>query len=201
MLCRRGRKRAPGLGGDRTDLSNGYMSEELQSLKPVEGANRALRRRLDIRGEFLLALLPTLTVLAVLGIVELLTEQRLLFASLASSAFLIYLDPQHGTNSVRTLALSQSLASFLGWVTYATFGAGYVAGGSAMVATIILMILLDVVHPPAVATALAFALRSGDASNVLLFSLALGITASLVVLERSALWILARYPARLRGQE
>ena len=170
------------------------MSEELESLKPMEGANRALRRRLDLRGELLLAVLPTLTVLAVLGIVEMLTEQRLLFASLASSAFLIYLDPQHGTNSVRTLILSQLLASLLGWGTFVAFGSGYLSGGSAMVATIALMIVLDAVHPPAVATALAFALRSGEASNVLLFGLALGITAVLVVLERSALWILAKYP-------
>jgi CBS-domain-containing membrane protein len=171
------------------------MVDELESLKPVEGANRVLRRRLDLRGEFMLALLPTATVLAVLGIVELLTEQRLLFASLASSAFLIYLDPQHGTNSVRTLVLSQLLASVLGWGTYALFGSGYLSGGAAMVATIALMILLDAVHPPAVATALAFALRSGEASNVLLFGLALGITAVLVVLERSTLWMLARRDA------
>lgn len=172
------------------------MTEERQSLKPVEGANRALRRRLDLRGEFVLALLPTATVLGVLAIVELLTEQRLLFASLASSAFLIYLDPQHGTNSVRTLVLSQTLAAVLGWITYLTFGAGYISGGSAMVATIALMILLDVVHPPAVATAMAFALRSGEASNVLLFGFAVGITAVLVIMERVALWILASYDAR-----
>lgn len=174
------------------------MTEDRQSLKPVEGANRALRQRLDLRGEFVLALLPTATVLGVLAIVELLTEQRLLFASLASSAFLIYLDPQHGTNSVRTLVLSQSLAALLGWTTYVVFGSGYISGGSAMVATITLMILLDVVHPPAVATAMAFALRSGEASNVLLFGFAVGITAALVVMERVALWVLANYEARAR---
>lgn len=169
------------------------MTEELESLKPMEGANRALRRRLDLRGELMLALLPTLTVLGVLGIVEWLTDQRLLFASLASSAFLIYLDPQHGTNSVRTLVISQVLAALIGWLTYLFLGSSYVSAGSAMVLTIVLMILLDAVHPPSVATAMGFALRSGNISNLFLFGIAVGITAMLVILERSALWLLARY--------
>jgi CBS-domain-containing membrane protein len=76
-----------------------------------------------------------------------LSEQRLLFASLASSAFLIYLDPQHGTNAVRTLVLSHLMAALIGWATFALLGSGYLSGGSAMVATIFLMIVLDVVHP------------------------------------------------------
>ena len=62
-----------------------------------------------------------------------------------------------------------------------------------MVITIALMILLDVVHPPAVATSLSFALRAGNENNIVLFSLAVGITAMLVLLERVALWILAKY--------
>ena len=90
------------------------MPEELESLKPVEGSNRSLRWRLGLKGELILALLPTLVVLSVFALVEAFTRQRLLFASLASSAFLIYLDPQHGTNSMRTLVLSQMLAALLG---------------------------------------------------------------------------------------
>ena len=76
------------------------------SLRPLHGADRPVRRELSLRDEFLLALLPTLTILTVLGLVEALSRQRLLFASLASSAFLVYLDPQHGTNTVGTLVLS-----------------------------------------------------------------------------------------------
>ena len=41
------------------------MSRDRSSLKPVAGANRSLRQRLGLRGEFALALLPTLTVLGV----------------------------------------------------------------------------------------------------------------------------------------
>ena len=169
---------------------------DLQSLEPVEGADRSIRRRLRLRDEFLLALMPTAVILVVLALVEVLTEQRLLFASLASSAFLIYLDPQHGTNTTRTLALSQMIAAVLGWLAFTTFGPGYLAGGSAMVLAIATMIALDAVHPPAVATAMSFALRAGDQKNLLLFALALGITATLVIMQRAAIWLLARHASR-----
>jgi CBS-domain-containing membrane protein len=134
--------------------------------------------------------------LLVLGFVEVLSRQRLLFASLASSAFLIYLDPQHGTNSVRTLVLAHVGAALLGFSAYWLLGPGYLAGGSAMVLTIALMILLDAVHPPAVSTSLSFALRAGEESNLVIFGLAVGILAVLVVLEQGALWLLGHSKAR-----
>lgn len=169
------------------------QDETRESLEPGGRAERAQRRRIGLQGEFALALLPTVTVLVVLGAVQALTRQKLLFASLASSAFLIYLDPEHGTNSARTLILAQTLAALLGWAAFSLLGPGFWAGGVAMVAVIALMILLDAVHPPAVSTALSFALKAGSDSNLLLFGLALGITVVLVGLERAALWILARY--------
>ncbi|HEX6984053.1 MAG TPA: HPP family protein, partial [Planctomycetaceae bacterium] len=147
-----------------------------------------------------LALLPTATILAIFGFVEVLSHQRLLFASLASSAFLIYLDPQHGTNATRTLVASQMLAALSGWLTYAAFGPGYAAGGTALVSTIVLMVSLDVMHPPAVATALSFAFRAGDAGNLLLFGLAVVVTAVLVVLEQVTLRLLAHYAGRKRSE-
>jgi len=168
------------------------VSQELSSLEPIGGARRALRKRLTIKGELILALLPTLTVLAVFAMVDVLSQQRLLFASLASSAFLIYLDPQHGTNRIRTLILAQVTAAVIGLLTYLVLGTGYVSGGTAMVLTIGLMIALDAVHPPAVSTALSFALRAGNVANVLLFAVAVGITAGLVILELATLWLLTR---------
>jgi CBS-domain-containing membrane protein len=168
------------------------MSQKRSSLKPVKGANRSLRRRLNLQGELVLALVPTVTVLGVLALVEVLTRQRLLFASLAASAFLIYLDPQHGMNTVRTLVISQLMAATIGLVAYLFLGEGYLSAGSAMIVTIVLMILLDAMHPPAVATSLSFAWRAGNEKNFILFGLALGITAILVVVERLTLWLLAR---------
>lgn len=168
----------------------------MESLKPVEGANRSLRERLDLKGEFALAFVPTVTVLLVFALVEVLSQQRLLFASLASSAFLIYLDPQHGTNTVRTLIVAHMTAATLGLVATIALGPGYLSGGSAMVATIVLMILFDSVHPPAVSTSLGFAFREGDESNLALFGLAVSVTALLVLMQRTALWLLSRLHSR-----
>ncbi|RAM48022.1 MAG: HPP family protein [Hapalosiphonaceae cyanobacterium JJU2] len=173
-----------------------HTSTELESIKP---GNSSKRRRLTLKGEFVLALMPTLIILTVLALVEVLSRQRLLFASLASSAFLIYLDPQHGTNTVRTLITSQMLAATIGLLTYLALGPGYLSGGSAMVLTIVLMILLDAVHPPAVSTSLSFALRAGHEKNLVLFSMAVGITAILVLLERCALWLLTYHSRHRRG--
>lgn len=168
------------------------MHSPRESLKPGLGGEHPGRRRLGLPGEFLLALLPTVAVLTTLGLVEVLSRQRLLFASLASSAFLIYLDPQHGANSPRTLITAHLIAATLGWLAFEILGAGYLSGGLAMLATIILLIVLDAVHPPAISTALSFAFRAGDESSLVLFGLAVGITAALVALERAALWLLAR---------
>ncbi len=156
------------------------------------GGRTSLRRRLDLKGELLLALLPTVTVLIVLAMVDGLTRQRLLFSSLASSAFLIYLDPEHSMNEVKTLVSAQMLAATLGLLTYLLLGNGYIPAALAMVLTIVGMIALNVAHPPAVSTAMSFALRAGSTSNVAIFGLAVAVTAVLVVLEQVALWLLRR---------
>lgn len=62
-----------------------------------------------------------------------------------------------------------------------------------MLSTIVLMIVLDVMHPPAVATSLSFGLKAGNDNNLVIFALAVGITALLVVVQRFALWFLASY--------
>ncbi|HVL69797.1 MAG TPA: HPP family protein [Vicinamibacterales bacterium] len=167
------------------------MAAKRQSLRPIEGAARTLRHRLSLRAEFTLAVLPTAVVLVVFAAVEFLSQNRLLFASLASSAFLIYLDPQHGTNQVRTLVLSQALAAVTGFAAHELTGGGYAAGGAAMIAVITAMIALDAMHPPAVATALSFAFKPGAESNILLFGLALSLIAVLVGLQKAVLWTLA----------
>lgn len=154
------------------------------------------RKKMDLKSELLLALLPTVTVLGVLAFIEVLSNQRLLFASLASSAFLIYLDPEHSMNQIRTLVLAQIGAALLGLLSFTLLGPGYVSGGLAMVLAIVAMIAFDAMHPPAVSTALSFGLKAGDESNVVLFSLAVAITALLVILQRVALWIMRRASSR-----
>ncbi len=169
------------------------------STEPLEAATtpspidfHRARERLSIRDELILAALPTLLVIAVLALVDALSEQRLLFASLASSAFLIYLDPEHAMNRLRAIVSAQLLAAVVGWAGYFFLGGGFLSAAAALVVTILLMIVGDVVHPPAVGTAMAFALRAGNVSNVALFLVALGMTAVLVVLQRLAVWTLSR---------
>src|SRR5580658_8387947 len=123
-----------------------------------------MKRRLGLRDELLLAVLPTITVLLVLGLVKAIGQQHLLCATLASSAMLIYLDPTHKTNTVRTLVLAQMTAALVGWALCSLIGAGFMAAGASMTVTILLMILFDAVHPPAASTALAFSLRLGENS-------------------------------------
>ena len=166
------------------------------SVTPTGHKIRALRKRLTLQDEFALALLPTATVLIVFALVEVLSRQRLLFSSLASSAFLIYLDPENGMNRTRTLITAQLSAAVIGLVTYEVLGAGYVAGGVSMLLTITLMIALDVMHPPAVSTSLAFAFRAGQESNLLIFVLAVGVTVLLLGIERFTMWRIAVHNKR-----
>ena len=89
---------------------------------------------MTVKGELALALFPTATILIVLALLEAFSRQRLLFASLASSAFLIYLDPQHETNTVRTLVVSQTIAALVGLAALWIFSPGYLAAAAAMTA-------------------------------------------------------------------
>lgn len=167
------------------------MNDHKSTLQPLR--ERTFRHKLDFKGEIALAIAPTAIILLVMAFVEALTQQRLLFASLASSAFLIYLDPQHSTNAVRTLILAQMMAASVGFVTHSLLGGGYLSGGVALIIAIALMIFFDAMHPPAVATSLSFALKAGNVSNLILFVWAVFITAILVGLERYALWLLTQY--------
>jgi CBS-domain-containing membrane protein len=115
-----------------------------------------------------------------------------LCAALASSAFLIYLDPEHETNAVRTLVLSQMMAAGMGWAVWSVLGPGYASAGIAMATLILLMILLNVVHPPSVTTSLAFSLRPDKNSSLALFAFAIAITAALVVVQRAVQWLVSR---------
>jgi CBS-domain-containing membrane protein len=143
-----------------------------------------------LREKILLALLPTATVLPMLGVIEAFGRHHILRSSLASSAFLIYLDPRNEMNSVRALVVSQMTAAGVGWLMWLLFGGGYAAAASAIPLAVLLMILLNAVHPPAVSTALGFAMHLDPTGSFVLFAIAVGITALLVVLQRAASWLL-----------
>ena len=170
----------------------------LVTKKPPTPAAPLGRPRLGWRREVLLALLPTLTVLLLLWLLKLLSNQQLLFASLASSCFLIYLDPSHPANSARTLVVSQLAAATFGSGLHAWLGPGYLSAALALVGIIGLMIAADAMHPPAVATALNFAFRAGSGEgNLALFGLAVGLVLVLLAVQRGSAYLLRRFTAVL----
>lgn len=149
-----------------------------------------MRNRYDLKTEISLALLPTTIMAIVLFLLEAYSKQHLLFASLASSAFLIYLDPQHPTNNIYTLAMAQVSAALIGIGVIKAIGPGYASAVLAMVISILFMILLNVMHPPAVATALTFAFETGK--TLPLFFIALGLLLLLVIIQKTSVWIISR---------
>lgn len=149
-------------------------------------------RQFHLKTEFLLAVVPTLMVIAVLLLLEAFSKQQLLFASLASSAFLIYLDPRHPTNSMRTLLIAQVSAAVIGYLFYLLMGPGYGSAALSMIMAIALMILTKAMHPPAVATSLLFAFQYKKPDTLMLFLFALLLLVLLVILQRVSIWLLKR---------
>jgi hypothetical protein len=88
------------------------------------------------------------------------------------------------------------LALVAGLGAFVLLGHGYPAAAVAMGVTIVGLIVLDLVHPPAVATSLLFALQTGAEAIALLFMLALGLIAALVIVQRLSVWLLARVTSR-----
>lgn len=162
------------------------------SLESMEKEARSGRARLALRGELTLALFPTVMILVVLWTVEELADERVLFSALASSAFLIYLDPMHASNSVRAVTASHLAGALIGIGAAWLLGHSYGAAGLAMVITILVMVVANIVHPPAIGTTLSFAYRSDLSSNITLFMMALGMIVALVILQRVIQYVLVR---------
>jgi hypothetical protein len=148
------------------------------------------QRRLSVRDKLLFALLPTATVLPMLGVIEAFGRHHLLCASMTSSAFLIYWNHRDEMNSMPVVVVSQMTAAGVGWLMWLLLGGGYAAAACATPLAILLMILLKAVHPPAVLTTLAFAMHLDPTGSFVLFAMAVGITALLVVLQRAVSWLI-----------
>lgn len=159
----------------------------------LEGQRR--RARVGIVRELGFAVPPTFTVVAVIFLIQGLTNQRLLFASLAGSAFLIYYEPMHHMNTLRVVILSQLIGAFGGVVVSMVIGPGYVAAVVAMTGAILLLIALNLVHPPAIATSLAFAFVPVKERTLFLFLASLIMLATLVLVQRLAIWSYHRMTA------
>ena len=139
-------------------------------------------RRFDIHTEVFLVLM----------LLEAFSRQHLLFSSLASSAYLIYLDPKHPVNHVRTLSISQVSAALLGYLVFLVMGPGYLSAAVSMILTIAVMIITRSMHPPAVSTAMIFAFQFTKANTLVLFLLAVTLLVVLIFLQRVSLWLVKR---------
>jgi hypothetical protein len=148
--------------------------------------------RLSVRQQFCLALMPTVIVLLMVGCVQALRNQPLTFTSLASSAFLVYLDPEHPSNRVRAFLIAQGSGALLGFGVASLLGPGILAPGVALVVTIVLIITLDAMHLPAISTALSFALHKSSLKILAIFGLTMVVIASLVALRKAALWLVQK---------
>lgn len=149
-------------------------------------------RRFDLKTELILATLPTAIIVAVLLLLKAFSKQELLFASLASSAFLIYLDPKNPANSIRTLLIAQTAAAIVGYVVYIFAGPGYLSAALSMVVIVLLMIFTKAMHPPAVASALNFAFQHTKPDTLALFLFALLLLVLLIIIQRISLWLVRR---------
>jgi CBS-domain-containing membrane protein len=165
------------------------VATEGEGSRPVQADEGQPRRRdVGLVRELGFALPPTATVIAVVFLIQGLTNQRLLFASLAGSAFLIYYEPLHYMNTLRVVILAQLIGASTGVVVSIIAGPGYLAAVVAMTGSILILITANLVHPPAVATSLAFAFVPVKERTLLLFVASLIMLASLVVIQRLALW-------------
>ncbi len=173
------------------------MSNQQQEA-PHEERQRAPRRG-GLKGELVLAALPTLTVMGVFLLVEVFTQQTFLFASLASSAFLIYQDPGNGMNQVKTLVPAHVVAAVVGFGTFFLFGEGYLSGTVSMSLTIALLVTFGIVHPPAISSSLAFAFRAHQENAVWIFLMALAMVTVLFVIARVTAVLVRRYESRVPG--
>lgn len=149
-------------------------------------------RKIDIKTEIILAVMPTVIIIAVLLLLEAFSRQQLLFSSLASSAFLIYLDPRHPTNSVRTLVIAQLSAAVIGYLVFLGVGPGYFSAALSMIIAIAAMIMTRAMHPPAVSSALIFAFQYTKVNTLLMFCFAVLLLVILIVLQKASLWLLRR---------
>lgn len=164
------------------------MPEEQNQERP--GESSPVGGQFGLGGELLLAIMPTLTILAVLFLYERLSRQIYLVSSLSSTAFLIYLDPFNSMNQMRTILIAQVSAAIIGLASYVLLGPGYLSVAVAVISLIVVMVVFRAVHPPAVSTTLVFAFRAGNESNLVLFGMALGIIVVMVFMEQSFLWVL-----------
>lgn len=123
---------------------------------------------------FLLALYPLVIAYIIMG-VEMFARQHILFTSLISSIFLIYVRHKDPMNNGLTLIISQVLAAVIGYVSYRIGGENYLTACITVFVVAVALISLNRLHPPAIVTSLIFQFRTHSVSDLELFALLLSL--------------------------
>ncbi len=171
-------------------INKQQISSHFTEQMATSSASKKTFRRYDLQTDVLLALMPASVMVGVLLLLNLFGKQEVLFSSLASSTFLIYLDPQHPANSVRTLIIAQLSAAAISYLVYIVIRAGYTSAAISMIIAIAVMIIAKAMHPPAVSTALVFAFQQTKPNTLLMFFFAVCLLVILIILQRASLWLI-----------
>lgn len=131
-----------------------------------------MRKEQSLKSRLLLSLFPIAIVFVLLGI-EILVRQHMLFTSLVSSIFLIYLLPDDPMNDSLTIVISQALAALIGYAGYWLLGNSYLSACLSILMITLLLVLIGRLHPPAIATSMIFQYRTHSESDLVLFGLLL----------------------------
>lgn len=129
-----------------------------------------------------LAVVSTATVLSVLiviFIVQDLIRQPVLITSLASSTFLLYYQPLNEINRFGPLVFGHIIATSIGYLASLLLPVPYVSAAVSMALSIVVLVLLRMVHPPAISTSLVFSYRPHDATVIVTFLLTLAVVIAL----------------------
>jgi CBS-domain-containing membrane protein len=142
--------------------------------------------------ELLLAFVPTGFVIGIFVGISHFGRQPVLFISLATSAFRIYLDPRGLMNQARVFLPAHLIGLSLGLLSSLLFRDPYVSGAIAMGLTIFLMVLLRIMFEPAIATSLIFAFRLYGERDVILFLFGVAMLAVLILIQRATSYLVHR---------
>jgi CBS-domain-containing membrane protein len=142
------------------------------------------RKRPTFSRLFVVTVATMVTILVVLIIDQDVGKQPLLVASLASSSFLMYYQPLNEVNRFGPLVLGQLTCAVFGFLANLLLRDPLSSAAVAVSFSVVAMMLLRIVHPPAVATSLVFAYRPHGVSALGTFFLTL-----LVVLVLAAVYV------------
>ncbi|MHB1416124.1 MAG: HPP family protein, partial [Chloroflexota bacterium] len=122
------------------------------------------------------------TVVGAIFLVQGLARQPILITSLASSAFLFYYQPLNEVNRFAPLVFGHLLAAGVGFLAALFLPVPYASTAVSIAGTVVLLMVLRLVHPPAISTSLVFSYQPHGVPALLTFALVLFIIAVLGLL-------------------